>query len=65
MFRITRGTFKFQIIQDRNKPVQLNGLSHTKQIKIRQGDNVVWIDQSKLDELIKTLKVCKKWLNSP
>lgn len=53
------------MIQDRNKPVELNCLSYTKQIKIRQDDNIVWIDLSKLDEFIKILMVCKKWLNSP
>jgi hypothetical protein len=62
---MTTGTFKFQIVQDRNQPIDLTGLGHTQQIKISQEQSVVFLDKSMIDEMIKTLRACKKWLNSP
>ena len=62
--KMTRGKFNFQIVQDRNPPLQLAGLGYTGQVKLRQRDNIIFLDADKIDELIDTLRACKKWLMS-
>ena len=62
---MTTGKFSFQIVQDSNPPIQLAGLGYTKQVKLRQRDNTIFLDADKIDELIDTLRSCKGWLSSP
>jgi len=62
---MTTGIFKFQIVQEHNQPLLFSGLGHTQQVKIQQRDQIIMIDEKKIDELIETLKACKRWLNSP
>lgn len=62
---MTRGNFNFQIVQDRNQPIVFSGLNITHQVKMQQGEQRIMIDENKIEELIQTLRACKKWLSSP
>ena len=61
---MTTGKFSFQIVQERNQPIGFAGLGYTKQVKITQRDNTIFLDSVKIDEMIETLRACKRWLSS-
>ncbi len=61
---MTKGIFKFQIVQDKNPPILFSGLGYTKQVKLRQRECNIFLDEEKIDEMMDTLRACKGWLNS-
>jgi len=63
---MTRGRFNFQITQERLEPINFSRPSSVKVVILRQGlVSKIMLEEEKIDELIETLKACKRWLNSP
>lgn len=69
---MTTGTFKFQIDQGITETIVITGLSFTHQVKLTQRgfnifqeDGTIILHEDKIDDMIETLRACKKWLNSP
>lgn len=63
--KMTRGIFKFQVVQEFHDLIDFSSLPIAKVVTIQQGNSKVLVDLVNIDDVIKTLKACKKWLNSP
>lgn len=61
---MTTGRFKFQIDQGTERTIVISGLSYTHQVKLEQNDKVIFLLEDKIDDMIETLRACKKWLSS-
>ena len=62
---MTRGIFKFQVVQEFHEHIDFSGLSITETIILEQGNSRLLVDLVNVDDIIKTLSDCKKWLSSP
>lgn len=64
---MTKGIFKFQLVQNREPAIDLTNLPATKLLKISQRNNIghLLIEIDKIGELIQILTSCKKWSTLP
>lgn len=56
--------FKRQFVQERYPPIDISILNYVDIIKLRQGDNVIDINQNNLREFIGEMNEVREWSNS-
>ena len=61
---MTRGKFNFQLVLKWRQPINISGLEYTKTVILQQGESKILFEMEKINEMIETLRACKRWLSN-